>query len=119
MRSSILSASLFLCIVLPLSANAMNLRFLKDAPIAKMNSADFGLMSKAADKALTDAKDNESINWQNPETGSRGTLTPLSTYKAHNTTCRKLKLFNEAGGVSASNEIDCCLAGDGKWKILK
>lgn len=101
------------------TAAASNLGFLKDAPITHMDSTDTALMAETIQRSLTDSKDNEPASWENQNSGSKGTVTPLKTYDAYNTSCRRLRIQNEAGGESASSEFDFCLTKEGEWKVLK
>ncbi len=101
------------------TVSGSNLGFLVDAPIANMDSTDTALMAKAIQRSLTENKDNEPEKWENQDSGNKGTLTPLKTYDAYNSRCRKLKIHSEAGGETAVSEFDFCLTESGEWKILK
>jgi surface antigen len=103
------------CLTTPLYA--ANVWFTKDMPMSQMTEADIEILSSAADEALDEAADGETLHWQNPETGAGGALTPLSTSERDGMRCRRLRIANEAGGKTARSEFDFCRQDDGSWKV--
>ena len=98
---------------------ALNLGFLKNAPISKMNADDTSMLSAAIQQALTDNTDNQELSWNNDKTGSNGTVKVLRSYEAHNTNCRTILLYNVSHGESATSQFDFCRSRNGEWKVLK
>jgi surface antigen len=120
MKNQLINILFTVCMILiSFSSGAANLRFLKDTPLANMNAADTELLADAIQTALTENRDNESLRWENPKTGSRGVLTPIQSYRAYNTHCRLLKILNKAGNESATSQFDFCQTEGGEWKVLK
>jgi surface antigen len=98
------------------TAAAQNLGFLRDAPIARMNREDTGMLTRNYQQALDSLPDGHTNAWTNPKTGSSGTATPLKTTKEKGMTCRLLEITNQAGGLSGRSELTFCKTKDG-WKI--
>lgn len=104
-------------LAVPLAVNAANWRFLKHSPASKFTDQDFALFTSAGQEALNEAPDGDTRGWNNPDTGAFGTVQPLSTYEADGSTCRKVEIFNSAGGFSATSRFDFCKQPDGTWKV--
>jgi surface antigen len=104
-------------VALPLVVNAANWRFLQHSPASQFTEKDFELFTSSGEEALDEAPDGDNRGWKNPDTGAFGTVQPLSTYEAHGTTCRKVEIFNSAGGFSATSRFDFCQQADGSWKV--
>ena len=109
-------AIFFVCLTPPLYA--ANVWFAQDMPISQMTGADIEILSSAAEEALENAPDGETRQWENPETGAGGALTPLSTSEEDGMRCRRLEIANEAKGKTARTEFDYCRQADGSWKVL-
>ena len=109
-------AIFFVCLTPPLYA--ANVWFAQDMPISQMTGADIEILSSAAEEALENAPDGETRQWENPETGAGGALTPLSTSEEDGMRCRRLEVANEAKGKTARTEFDYCRQADGSWKVL-
>jgi surface antigen len=102
---------------------AANLNFLKDTPISYMKDADRKALNEAAQIALETKQDGESLKWSNAGTGNSvsitGTITPDSTSKKGDQTCRTATLVAIAKGQTQSWTPTVCKQGSGPWKILK
>jgi hypothetical protein len=96
---------------------AANLWFARDMPISAMNDADLSIMSAAIEETLGKVPDGDTRDWSNPETGSGGTLRPLSTSEHDGNLCRRLEVSNQARGRSARSVHDYCRQADGSWRL--
>jgi surface antigen len=105
------------------AASAANLGFLSNTPITYMRPADLTALNHAARTALDTKQDGESLDWSNQGTGNsvaiNGTVTPASTEKSGDTTCRKLTLVAVAKGQTQSWTPTACKEGSGKWQLKK
>jgi surface antigen len=99
--------------------HAANLGFLLDAPAGAFNDRDWALLNEAALDTLDNAEDGDTRTWKNEENGHNGRLTPTRTYQKYGTTCRSVRVFNEAGSFHATQMRDLCKDTEGQWKILK
>lgn len=96
----------------------VNVMFWSRSPIAKMNDDDLALLRGAAETALEQASDGETVGWSNPDTGSWGNITPTETQIAQGTTCRKIRIENHAKGLSEKSVMRLCEQPDGAWKAV-
>ena len=94
---------------------ASNLRWLNYSPVRFFTDQDWNLATEAGRKALNDSADGETVKWNNPQSGSHGSLTPISTSTLDGQRCRKLKIENSASNMQGSSIFDFCLKADGKW----
>jgi len=80
--------------------------------------ADLAFARNAASDVLTKGDKDSSQPWENPETGARGSVTPLAkAYSSDGRTCRDFL----ASYVNGSNESwlqgAACQSGHGRWEI--
>jgi surface antigen len=115
MRASVSLATLVLC--LSTSAGAVNWNFLEYSPVSQFTEKDFELLRQTAQAALEQAPDGDTRGWRNPDSGAFGTVQPLDTYPAQGTTCRRVEMFNSAGGASGTSRFKFCRQEDGTWKV--
>ncbi|WP_246217397.1 RT0821/Lpp0805 family surface protein [Paraburkholderia panacisoli] len=103
--------------------HATNLNFLKDTPVSYMRDADRKALNSAAQVALDTKKDGESLEWSNAGTGNSvsitGTVTPQTTTKEGDRTCRTATLVAMAKGQTQSWTPKVCKQGSGPWKIIR
>jgi hypothetical protein len=111
-----LSLALALAALAVQSALAQNYGFLQDSPASRMNKADVAMMMKNFDEALTRNADGHTSAWLNSATGASGTATPLSTTTEKGMTCRRVEVFNAAGGLTNRAEYRACKTAGG-WKL--
>jgi surface antigen len=104
-------------------ASAANLGFLNNSPISYMKPPDLQALNKAARTALETKQDGESLDWSNEGAGNpvaiKGTVTPVSTEKNGDQTCRKVQLVAIAKGQTQTWAPTACKVGSGKWQLKK
>ena len=101
------------------TAGAANFRWLDYSPARFFHDRDWELLSETADQVLNEAKIGEQTEWKNPETGTHGTLTPIADGTGKAKDCRKLRVTNSAGGISATSLVTLCRQSNGEWKISR
>ena len=88
-------------------AEAFFVDFLDNSPVASFTDADRALLDKAwaesADKA-----DGTKTDWENKDTGHRGSVTPLNRYERDGRTCRAVRFHNEAEGLTSEGTYELC-----------
>ena len=99
--------------------HASNLRFLESAPASNFDDRDWALLHQAVSELLGNAEVGGTGTWRNEENGHNGELLLIKTYDAYGTTCRRVKIRNEAGDFRATTLMDLCKDKAGEWKILK
>jgi surface antigen len=98
------------------TARAQNALFLRDSPIAFMDDQDEAILRATIDAVLA-APDGTTTDWMNPATGSHGRVQVLDTGEDFDTTCRHIRMRNEADTRKAGGTYRLCLAKDGRWKF--
>ena len=98
------------------AANAQNTLFLRDSPIAFMDDQDEAILRETIDAVLA-APDGTTTDWMNPATGSKGRVQVLDTGEDFDTTCRHIRMRNEASNRKSGGTFRLCLAKDGIWKF--
>ncbi|SIO61272.1 RT0821/Lpp0805 family surface protein [Paraburkholderia phenazinium] len=104
-------------------AYAANLGFLSDTPISYMKQRDIDSVKAAAMGALDSRQDGEAATWVNDGTGNSvhidATITPQSTAKEGDRTCRDLAVVLNAKGQSMTLRPQFCREGSGAWQLQK
>ena len=95
---------------------AANMGVFADAPYSYFTEKDRQLFHAALDEALNTGKENELRAWTNPESGSRGEITPIKSFERAGKACRQAKIFNQARGRRNESLQVFCRKADGTWK---
>ena len=98
---------------------AVNWMFLEDSPAAYFTDEDWRLISVLGEGALEQQQDGEMGEWENPESGNSGSITPVKSYKAADgQSCRKLKVVERAKGMVEETTVDLCKLDNGEWVLV-
>jgi surface antigen len=82
------------------------------------SDSDLAFTRNAASDVLTRGDRNASQPWENPETGARGSVTPLATaYTSEGQTCRDFLASFVKGETESWMEGEACKASHGRWEI--
>ena len=85
-----------------------------------LTDADMALARNAASDVLTRGQKDVSQPWENPETGARGSVTPLaSTYTSEGRTCRDFLASYVRGSNEGWLQGEACQQSKGPWEIRK
>ncbi len=80
--------------------------------------ADLALARNAASDVLTKGSKDSSQPWENPETGARGSVTPLAqAYSSEGRTCRDFLASYVNGHSESWLQGAACQSGEGRWEI--
>ncbi|HEX7810807.1 MAG TPA: RT0821/Lpp0805 family surface protein [Burkholderiales bacterium] len=83
-----------------------------------LTDADLALARNAASDVLTRGQKDVSQPWENPETGARGSVTPLaSTYTSEGRTCRDFLASYVRGTNEGWLQGEACQQDKGPWEI--
>ena len=114
----ILQALLAACFLYSAPAVAPNwVNLLKNTPAERFNDDDLRLFLDNARKALSEASDNQTLAWQNPQTGHGGDVTVLKTFEHNGRQCKEVRVRNQADGRKSTNTHNLCNV-DGKWRMV-
>ncbi|HKT94996.1 MAG TPA: hypothetical protein VJS30_00480 [Paraburkholderia sp.] len=120
----ILSGLAALCLLSAGStAQAANLGFLNDTPASWMKQADYSSLTHAVRDAVANKADGETTNWSNDGLGNpvkiAATITPTSTAKDGDKTCRDSDVVVSAKGQTMTLRPQFCRVGSGAWVYQK
>jgi surface antigen len=80
--------------------------------------SDLAFARNAASDVLTKGDKDSSQPWENPETGARGSVTPLAqAYSADGRTCRDFLASYVNGGSESWLQGAGCQSSEGQWEI--
>jgi surface antigen len=80
--------------------------------------SDLAFARNAASDVLTKGDKDSSQPWENPETGARGSVTPLAqAYSSEGRTCRDFLASYVNGGSERWLQGAACQASHGRWEI--
>jgi 17 kDa outer membrane surface antigen len=79
---------------------------------------DLAIARAAVSEVLTKGGKDASLPWENPQTGTRGTVTPLATaYTLDGNTCRDFLASFVKNGSESWLQGEACRASRGKWEV--
>jgi surface antigen len=82
------------------------------------SETDLAFARNAASDVLTRGDKDASQPWENPETGARGSVTPLAqAYSSEGRTCRDFLASYVNGNSESWLEGAACKTGQGQWLI--
>jgi surface antigen len=86
--------------------------------ITGMPDSDMVFARAAATDVLSKGGKDASQSWENPETGARGAVTPLtSSYSENGNTCREFLVSHVQGKAETWLQGDACQFGSGQWQV--
>lgn len=79
---------------------------------------DLAFARAAATEVLARGGKDASLPWENPQTGARGTVTPIATAYTHDGfLCRDFLASYVQGGAEAWMQGEACRLHRGKWEV--
>ena len=80
--------------------------------------ADLVIARAAVSEVMNKGGKDASVSWENPQTGGRGTVTPIATARNEDgLTCHEFLASFEREGSSSWMQGDACRANKGKWEV--
>jgi surface antigen len=88
------------------------------ASVSVPTDGDLAFARNAASDVLTKGDKDSSQPWENPETGARGSVTPLAqAYSSDGRTCRDFLASYVNGRSESWLQGAACQSGQGRWEI--
>ena len=82
------------------------------------HDGDLAAARAAVSEALGKSGRDASVPWEDPTTGARGTVTPLSNaYSQDGTTCRDFLASYVRNGTESWLQGEACRGGQGRWEV--
>ncbi|MFQ5956083.1 MAG: RT0821/Lpp0805 family surface protein, partial [Kiloniellales bacterium] len=86
----------------------------------KIQRSDHLYAERAGQESLEYYRSGIRSAWQNPDTGSAGTITPMRTFqRADGTYCRDFEQLVIAGGVTGRVSGTACRQPDTTWRLIR
>ena len=86
--------------------------------MAQLSEGDLNHARAAATDVLSRGGKDASAPWENPDTGARGTVTPVaSVYKQDGLTCRDFLASYIRGESQAWLQGEACRKAAGAWEV--
>ena len=94
---------------------------------ATLDRVDKQMMARTTHNTLENSPIGSTSNWNNPDTGNSGTITPTKTYRCAGTSCasqttsgycREFQTTVTVGGKVQNAYGTACRQPDGSWKIV-
>lgn len=83
-----------------------------------LDKADMTYHNQTAQKAFETARTGTAIDWQNPDTGASGSITPTRTFQQETGNyCREYQQTITVGGQSQEAYGTACRQPDGSWQV--
>jgi surface antigen len=80
--------------------------------------SDLAFARAAAIELMNQGSKDASAPWENPQSGARGTVTPIaSAYDQEGRTCRDFLASYVRRGTEAWLQGEACRAGEGRWEV--
>jgi surface antigen len=109
--------ALVACLALvPHLTHASGLGFMGRGPMAKFSQDDHDLFRGALGKALATDKLNEAVNWSNPKSPAKGTITPQQNFERDGLPCRTVRVVNQYSDLRSDGVYSLCKR-DGRWTL--
>lgn len=89
-------------------------------PVADLPpEGDLIIARAAVSEVMSKGGKDASVSWENPQTGTRGTVTPIATARNEDggLTCHEFLASFEREGTSSWMQGDACRANKGKWEV--
>ena len=84
----------------------------------QLDERDQYLMAQTFEFTMEKAPTNHRSQWENPDTGHGGTVTPTNTFQTtEGTPCREFTTTVSIGGHTEEAYGTACRQADGSWKI--
>ena len=100
------------------AAMALNwVPLLKNSPAERFDDEDLHMFLNTARKTVNEAKDNQTVSWENPDTKHHGDFTVLKSFQKDGRSCKQVQVRTEADGRKATSVVDACQV-DGKWRLI-
>lgn len=89
-------------------------------PMVEPAEADLAIARAAASEVLARGGKDASMPWENPQTGARGTVTPIAqAYSQGGETCHNFLASYVRNGTESWLQGEACRHGEGRWEVRR
>jgi len=118
-KRAVMALCVPLLVVVPLTAQAVNVKFLDDSLLAKLGAEEIVALKQEISVVLDKTPDLEIIDWLSPNTGIKVQIKPKLSFKEGGTTECRRTLFRLSKDASKPEfyRFDLCRDAEKKWKV--
>ena len=99
------------------AAHAVNISFMKDAPITRLDAEELKTFRAFISKTLDETPDGTTVEWKARKTSFSSKVTPLSTSNDGGMKCRQTRIESDAADRHARGNYDFCKKDKGDWQF--
>ena len=103
--------------VLATPAFAINMQFLKDAPITRLNETEVRAFKAFVNKTLDEGADGTTVDWKAPKTVFTSQVTPTRSFTDGNRKCREATIDSRAPDRQERGTYVFCKGAKGEWQF--
>ncbi len=93
--------------------------WMQGAAIGEFTDADWEILEDRARETLNTAADGEQVNWRNEDTGDKGAMKVIMTFRYNDQTCRRIAFLNVNNqGQRGVANYNLCKQADQTWKFV-
>jgi len=85
---------------------------------ASLDDLDRQMLTRTTVGSLETMTSGKTSTWHNPDSGNRGTVTPMRTYQTNRGYCREYQNTITVGGKQQSGYGTACRQPDGSWELI-
>ena len=99
------------------SLNAVNMRFLKDAPLTRLNSDELKVFREFLVKTLDETPQGTTVEWTAPKTIFNSKITPQKSASDGSFKCRQARIESKSSDRQASGDYWFCKSDKAGWQF--
>ncbi len=99
-------------------SQGINLFFMSDQPITEFSEEDMELFRASVLDVLENKQENETLNWENPNTDTKGQIKLLNISSFHGLPCKTVELKNSTKNIVGSVYTYKACKQQDTWQIL-
>ncbi|MDA1073400.1 MAG: RT0821/Lpp0805 family surface protein [Proteobacteria bacterium] len=93
--------------------------WMRGSALSEFTEVDWETLKTQIGLALDEYADGQQLDWMNPDSGSGGSIKPLSTFEHNSQTCRRIAIRNVTRkGVKGGGVYNLCQQDNGEWMFV-
>lgn len=106
-----------LAVTLAVPAYAVNMSFLKDAPVTRLNAEEVKVFRAFVIKTLNEGADGATAEWSAPKTPFTSKVTPTKTFENGKLKCREAAIDSDSHDRQMRGTYTFCKGDKGDWQF--
>ena len=93
--------------------------WMRGAALGEFTDADWEILKATSRSTLDTSADGEQVNWRNEETGNKGAMKAIMTFRYEGQTCRRIAFLNISHkGQRGVTNYNLCQQADETWAFV-